>query len=468
MSSRRRLDVHRHHERVHEQNQLQNTKLDTLATKLDSVITNTANIQIEADAINLNTDELEAKLDTVITNTTGLNNTVDGSELQVDVVSGTVSATVAGVSTEAKQDSQITLLAGGLPSALSTDQLKVIDSGSQTALGLINTGVGNNNTLLSSLDTKASTRDGHMNNIVNQTSGLATESTLGDIDTKIDDRLPGALTTAGNLKVAIKEDTVGVATESTLSTLNGKITTGENDISAGTGAQQVLVYGKDAFAPFNLEPIRMSSDKILVESQISNVSSGITNSLPVSDSKITQGYDSQVASGGDGLQQVLCYGRDNSGNLDALRTDASGHLEITVDDFVKGNTTASASFPTTDASKKVKDVSWMTSETIADQTRSTSTLDTEGYAHLVIYGETTTAYTGNTIKIHGSHNNTDFYHCGQLSGNNTQTGKYYLLEDLPHANGGCAPRYLKVFNGTGGTISGVTLRATMSNFHEYQ
>jgi hypothetical protein len=81
----------------------------------------------------------------------------------------------------------------------------------------------------------------------------------------------------------------------------------------------------------------------------------------------------------------------------------------------------------------------------------------------------TTPGSGNDIKIHGSNTSGGtYYHCGQLSINTTETGRYMLLEDLPHANGGNAPRYLKVFNGTGGSISGVTLRATMSNFHEYQ
>ena len=74
---------------------------------------------------------------------------------------------------------------------------------------------------------------------------------------------------------------------------------------------------------------------------------GDTTSL---DGKVNQGYDAQIVSGGSGLQQNLCYGRDNSGNLDALRTDASGHLEITVDDFVKGQATMSNSFPVVIAS----------------------------------------------------------------------------------------------------------------------
>jgi len=74
------------------------------------------------------------------------------------------------------------------------------------------------------------------------------------------------------------------------------------------------------------------------------------SSLSSVDGKIRQGYDTQIASGGDGLQQNLVYGRDNSGNLDALRTDSSGHLEVVVDDFHKGQAAMSASFPVVIAS----------------------------------------------------------------------------------------------------------------------
>lgn len=74
---------------------------------------------------------------------------------------------------------------------------------------------------------------------------------------------------------------------------------------------------------------------------------GDTTSL---DSKITQGYDAQIVSGGSGLQQIVCYGLDTGGDLDALRVDNSGHLEVTVDDFVKGQDTMANSFPVVIAS----------------------------------------------------------------------------------------------------------------------
>ena len=53
--------------------------------------------------------------------------------------------------------------------------------------------------------------------------------------------------------------------------------------------------------------------------------------IETSTNKITQGYDATISSGGSGAQQILCYGRDSSGNLDALNVDNNGHLKIAVD-----------------------------------------------------------------------------------------------------------------------------------------
>jgi hypothetical protein len=314
-------------------------------------------------------------------------------------------------------------------------------------------------------------------------SGAATESTLAAAEThlgaievettSIDAKLPGQgqALMAASVPVAIASNQsaiavdgsavtqpvsasslplpTGAATESTLSSLNGKV------IACDTGS---IAGSVTANAGTNLNTSALALE---TGGNLATIA-GDTTSL---DTKITSGSDASLTD----AQQVLIYGRNGTGALKPIHITNNGDVEVEIADMVKGNTTASASFPVTDASKKVKDVSWMTSETISNQTRSTSTLDTEGYAHLVIYGEMTTPGSGNDIKIHGSNTSGGtYYHCGQLSINTTETGRYMLLEDLPHANGGNAPRYLKVFNGTGGSISGVTLRATMSNFHEYQ
>jgi hypothetical protein len=598
-TSRRRVDVFEHHKSTNQHNKTHTEKLTALETlhtatntKLDTIATNTSNIQIEADAINLNTDELETKIDT--TNTK---------------------------------------LNGGLPSALSSDQLKVIDAGSQVALGLINNNTVSIAATNASLDGKADTRDGHLNNIANNTSNLATESTLADIDTKL--VLPSALsTTTGSLKVSIEESSAGgdstlaeqqsqtallttidtdtgniasntsltnslatsidnkiptkgqkvmtgstpvviasnqtavpvsasslplpsgASSEATLSSIDGKITacnTGAVVVSSSalpsgasseatlssidgkitacdTGAVAItssLPTGLNTIGKVNVGTFdnaitiqdggnsitidgtitanagtNLNTSSLATESTLSSLNGKVTacdtgsiagsvtanagTNLNTSalaletggnlatiagdttslDSKITQGSAATLST----AQQILCYGLDNGGTLDALRTDASGHLEITIDDFVKGNTTASASFPVTDASKKVKDVVWMTTELISANSFSTTVLDTEGYSSCMIYGEQTagTNVINNQLKIVGSNTSGGtYFHMGaNLSAFAYVSGRNMLVENTPLLYNNHA-RYLKIYNDTGGSVT-ITLRAVLSDFHEYQ
>lgn len=61
--------------------------------------------------------------------------------------------------------------------------------------------------------------------------------------------------------------------------------------------------------------------------------------LETSDEKITRG-EADITGGGDGLQQVLMYGKDQSGNLDPINVDSNGHLKITLND-IEPNITSS-------------------------------------------------------------------------------------------------------------------------------
>ena len=423
-TSRRRVDVFEHHRATNTHNKTHTEKLTALETlhtatntKLDTIATNTANIQIEADAINLNTDELEGKIDT--TNTK---------------------------------------LNGGLPSALSTaGNLKV---------SIEESSAGGDATLAEQQSQTAllTTMDVDTGNIASNTS--LTNSLLTSVDNKTPTK--GQKVMTGSVPVVIASNQSAISVSSTeLSSINSNITKGA-DLTL-TEAQQNLVYGVDAFNTSQLEPIRISSDKVMAETFIASVASGITNELPISNAKITQGYDSQVASGGDGLQQTLCYGRDNSGNLDALRTDASGHLEITIDDFVKGNTTASASFPTTDARNKVVDSSFLSNEAISANSFSSTFLDTLGYAKVVIYGEqdSGTIVSNNSLKIMGSNTSGGtYFHIGSLSTQTYISGRTMLIENVPLLYGS-HPRYLKIYNDNSSSAT-ITIRAIMSDFNEYQ
>jgi len=161
-------------------------------------------------------------------------------------------------------------------------------------------------------------------------SGAATESTLSTLNGKITACNTGAVVVSSSALPS------GAATESTLSTLNGKITACNTGAIAGT-------VTANAGTNLNTSALALESGGNLA------TIAGDTTSI---DGKINQGYDATVASGGSGLQQVLLYGRDNSGNLDAVKVTANGDVDVEIADFVKGQTTMSASFPVTIASNQ--------------------------------------------------------------------------------------------------------------------
>ncbi len=123
----------------------------------------------------------------------------------------------------------------------------------------------------------------------------------------------GGIPISGTADVNIVSDSAGLATSSnqtsllsgqsttnsTLSTISGAVATASNQTTANT-----------------------SLASIDTEAQ------AIDASLTSLNAKVSQGYDAQVSSGGSGLQQVLLYGRDSGGNLDALLVDGSGKLEV--------------------------------------------------------------------------------------------------------------------------------------------
>jgi len=90
--------------------------------------------------------------------------------------------------------------------------------------------------------------------ILEDTVGIAKDSTLSSILSKLDvnlstrasettltairDRLPSSLTAAGNFKIAILEDTVGIAKDTTLSSILGKL-----DVNLSTRASETTLSG---------------------------------------------------------------------------------------------------------------------------------------------------------------------------------------------------------------------------------
>ncbi len=134
---------------------------------------------------------------------------------------------------------------------------------------------------------------------------------------------------------------------------------------------------------------------------------GDTTSL---DSKITQGSDVTLTN----AQQVLCYGRDTGGALDALRTDSSGHLEITIDDFVKGQATMANSFPVVIASDQAATNFGSTGNLVNNGTLSSgggtsSEVDVSSMnvGNLVYEDATTASFDGVVVEV--SLNGQDFF-----------------------------------------------------------
>ena len=153
-------------------------------------------------------------------------------------------------------------------------------------------------------------------------------SHLSDIDTAVTGTLSVADTTA----------------QGSLSTIAGAVAAG------GTPALNVMATS-DTTAQASLATIASCENgagslQVDIQADATGIASQTlqtagNSSLTSIDGKISQGSDLTLAN----AQQVLCYGRDNGGTLDALRTDAAGHLEVVIDDFVKGQATMANSFP---------------------------------------------------------------------------------------------------------------------------
>jgi len=220
---------------------------------------------------------------------------------------------------------------------------------------------------------------------------------------KID--LAGSSGGAISANVDVTGNSIGLATESTLGTLATEST----------------------LTTVNSNLITVVAQESTLAGQAINVSS--------IDGKISQGYDAQIASGGVGAQQTLCYGRDASGNLDALLTDASGHLEVVVDDFVKGQALMAASFPVVIASdQSAISVSSAGGNTTnvndvlapgAGGTATSTAVDMDGFTNLSFFGSTTN--TSDQIVVQVSHNNSTWVENTEAYINLSATGGEFFV-----------------------------------------
>ena len=275
------------------------------------------------DATAANQTTMIGHLSTIEGDTTSIDSKITACNTGAVVVSS--SSLPTGASTSALQGA-------GLPSALSNDNLKVsIQEGNITGfatestlsaaevhLGAIDTNIVNAEAHLGNIDTGIDVLEACVgSNKVNvnissgNITGFATESTLsaaevhlGAIDTNIvnaEAHLGTIDTNIASVKTAV--ELLDNAVDG--SSLNVNLNIQGNDVDSNSGNKSA------------------NSQRVVIATDDVNVSA-----IKTSVDKISRGYDSQIASGGNGLQQVLAYGRDAGGNLDALNVDNNGHLKV--------------------------------------------------------------------------------------------------------------------------------------------
>ena len=202
--------------------------------------------------------------------------------------------------------------------------------------------------------------------------------------------LPASLSTGSNLKVSIEEGQItGFATASNQSTANTSLATIAGDTTSLDGKIVACNTGSVVISSSAL-PTGSATSALQTTGNTSLATiAGDTTSL---DGKVNQGYDSQIASGGNGLQQVLAYGRDSGGNLDALNVDNNGHLKV-ISAVVEN---------------KGSEGNVLSNSSLANST-ATSSINVSDYNKLVYMYEDSNTLNSNGIRIEVSEDNSHFY-----------------------------------------------------------
>ena len=214
-------------------------------------------------------------------------------------------------------------------------------------------------------------------------SGAATSSLQGA-------GLPASLSTGSNLKVSIEEGQItGFATSANQSTANTSLATIAGDTTSLDGKVTACNTGAVVISSSALPSgAATASNQTTANTSLSTIA-GDTTSL---DGKVNQGYDATVSSGGSGLQQVLAYGRDSSGNLDALNVDNNGHLKIAVDTV----------------QNKGSEGNVLNNNSFANNT-TTSSINVSDFNKVVYMYEDSNTLNSNGIRIEVSEDNSRFY-----------------------------------------------------------
>ena len=209
---------------------------------------------------------------------------------------------------------------------------------------------------------------------------------------------------------------------SSLATIAGDTTSIDGKITAcNTGA---VVVSSSAL------PTGAATDAVL-QSADSYLGTIATDTFNL-DTKTTIGYDAQIASGGNGLIQHLVYGRDNSGNLDALKTTSNGNLEVEVSGPLGSDVSANSvsvviasdqgSIPVTTAGASTTNVNDVLAPG-AGGTATSTAVDMDGFTNLSFFGSSTN--TADPIFAQVSHNNSTWVENTEVFVNFSPSGEFF-------------------------------------------
>jgi hypothetical protein len=476
-----------------------------MSSKLDTIATNTANIKLSADSVNLNVDEVEAKLDTINTTLTGgiggLPTSLTGS--------GNLKVSLQELGNEGSERLNVDVgsTISQLPTALTgAGNLKVhLETMNGSGTGISTSALqGTTNTKLDHLSDNLDT--------INSSLGdLATESTLQIISeefTKCDTdniTITGGLTGNGNLKVCIQElgnegsERLNVDVGDDITQLptalsgSGRLKI-ENDISGfSTSANQDTqithlseiedaVETIEACCGSNKVNVNISSGNISgfsTDSSLTSMSAKLpatlgqkanASSMSVCRTSTTGAYDLSARTTigtASTSTKLLC---DTDGHIQAdivasaLPSGASTSAKQDATDLILSAIRVEVQLGQTCEDKEVIDDDALSPETLS------IAIDTESYDKVRFYGNTTTSSAslgGSDLLVFGSNSSSGtFYHLDQVGSFQASTITISGGSAVHYIGLSCdnVPRYLKIFNKNNSSTFTITkLRMVGSN-----
>ena len=231
----------------------------------------------------------------------------------------------------------------------------------------------------------------------------------------------------GTTNVDVVGNTIGLATETTLSSVDTSLTSIDtNLVTCDTGAVTIAASALPSGAATSALQTTGNSSLATIAADTTSV-----------DGKLNQGYDAQIASGGSGLQQVLAYGRDNAGNLDALKTTAAGNLECEISgplgSDVSANSVSVVIASDQAAVSTIKPDASVTTDSLAPTAGSTAVttgVDLDGTnGNLTFFG--VSSNTSDPILVEFSDDNVTYYPSNDFFVNMDSSGNYgFSLSNL--------------------------------------